>query len=120
MTTHLKNITQADITHGHHCGYISPIPFIEFNDKMTESDFRSFIEAISNDILNWDNIKTVMEQGGVTYADTKILTTDDAIEVKEINHAKFISGANLCINLTDPRRIFPFTIHRAREERILF
>jgi hypothetical protein len=108
LLEHLKYITQADITHGNHCGYISPIPYIEFNDTMTEADFRSFIEVISNDIVNWDTLKTVMKNGGVTYADTKILTSDDAIEVQEINHAKFISGANLCINLTDPRRIFPF------------
>jgi len=108
LTNHLKYITQADITHGNHCGYLSPIPYMEFNDIMTEEVFRSFIEAISNDIVNWDTLKTVMKNGGVTYADTKILTSDDAIEVQEINHAKFISGANLCINLTDSRRIFPF------------
>jgi hypothetical protein len=108
LTNHLKYITQADITHGHHCGYISPIPYMEFNDTMTEADFRSFIEAISNDIINWDTLKNVMENGGVTYADTTILTTDEAIEVQETNHAKFISGANLCINLTDSRRISPF------------
>ena len=108
LSAHLKYITQADITHGHHCGYISPIPYMEFNDIMTEANFRSFIEAISNDIINWGTLKTVMRNGGVTYADTKILTSDYAIEVQETNHAKFISGANLCINLTDSRRIFPF------------
>ncbi len=108
LLDHLQYITQADITHGHHCGYISPIPYMEFNDTMSEADFRSFIEAISNDIINWDTLKTVMRNGGVTYADTRILTSDDAIEVQETNHAKFISGANLCINITDPRRIFPF------------
>ncbi|HWQ40754.1 MAG TPA: hypothetical protein VN456_01810 [Desulfosporosinus sp.] len=108
LTNHLNNIPQADITHGNHCGYISPIPYMEFNDTMTEEDFRSFIEAISNDIVNWDTLKTVMKNGGVTYADTKILTSDDALEVQEINHSKFISGANLGINLTNPRRIFPF------------
>lgn len=108
LTNHLKYIPQADITHGNHCGYISPIPYMEFNDTMTEADFRSFIEAISNDIINWDTLKIVMENGGVTYADTKILTSDEAIEVQELNHAKFISGANLGINLTSPRRIFPF------------
>ena len=108
LTTHLKHITQADITHGHHCGYISPIPFMEFDDTMSETDFRSFIEAISNDIINWDTLKNVMENGGVTYADTKVLTCDEAIVVPEINRTKFISGANLCINLTDPSRIFPF------------
>ncbi|MCX5780076.1 MAG: hypothetical protein NTV45_04525, partial [Firmicutes bacterium] len=88
--------------------YISPIPYMEFNDTMTETDFRSFIEAISNDIVNWDTLKKVMNNGGVTYADINILTSDIAQEVQEINHAKFISGANLCINLTDPLRIFPF------------
>ncbi|MHB1405779.1 MAG: hypothetical protein ACYCV0_09325 [Desulfitobacteriaceae bacterium] len=108
LLNHLQYITQADITHGHHCGYISPIPYMEFNDTMTETDFRSFIEAISNDIINWDTLKTVMKNGGVTFADTKILTSDEAIEVQETNHAKFISGANLGINLTDSRRIFPF------------
>ena len=108
LLNHLKYITEADITNGHHCGYISPIPYMEFNDTMTEADFRSFIEAISNDIVNWETVKTVMEKGGVTYADTKILTSDDAIDVQETSHAKFISGANLCINLADPRRIFPF------------
>lgn len=108
LVNHLKYITEADITHGYHCGYISPIPYMEFNDTMTEGNFRSFIEAISNDIVNWGKIKTVMENGGVTYADTKVLTRDNAIEVQETNHAKFISGANLCINLTDTSRIFPF------------
>ena len=108
LTNHLKSIPHADITHGNHCGYISPIPYIEFNDTMTETDFRAFIEAISNDIINWDTLKKVMKNGGVTYSHTKILTSDDAIEVQETNHAKFISGANLGINLTDSRRVFPF------------
>ena len=108
LSTHLKNITRADITHGNHCGYISPVPYLEFNDKMMETDFRLFIEAISNEILNWDNLMKIMGNGGVTYADTNVLISDDAIEVKETNHAKFISGGNLCINLTDPCRVFPF------------
>ena len=108
VANHLQHIQQADITNGHHCGYISPIPYIEFNDDMTEHDFRLFIEAISNDIINWDTIRSVMNNGGVTYADTKILTTDDAEEVEEVNHTKFISGANLCINLTEPGRVSPF------------
>ncbi len=108
LSTHLKYISSADITHGRHCGYISPIPYIEFNDTMREKDFRLFIEAISNDIINWDKIRTVMQNGGVTYADTKILTSSEAAEVREINKSKFISGANLCINLTSPSRTFPF------------
>ncbi|MDR3586559.1 MAG: hypothetical protein P4L59_14780 [Desulfosporosinus sp.] len=108
LLDHLRYIEEADITHGHHCGYISPIPYMEFDDTMTETTFRTFIEAISNDIVNWDSLKNVMSNGGVTYADTKILMSDEAVEVQETNHAKFISGANLCLNLTKPNRIFPF------------
>jgi len=108
LLDHLRYIDQADMTHGHHCGYISPIPSMEFNDTMTETNFRTFIEAISNDIVNWDTLKSVMINGGVTYADTNILMSNEAVEVQETNHAKFISGANLCINLTKPGRIFPF------------
>ncbi len=108
LPIHLKYIKEADITHGHHCGYISPIPHLEFNDTLTENDFKIFIEAISNDIINWDNIMNVMNNDGVTYADTNILTSKNATEIPETNHAKFISGANLCINLTDPIRVFPF------------
>lgn len=108
LATHLQNIEQADITNGYHCGYVSPIPYIEFNDILTEQDFRLFIEAISNDIVNWETVHTVMNNGGVTYADTKILVSDLAEEVQEVNHTKFISGANLCINLTKPDRVSPF------------
>lgn len=108
LRTHIKYIEHADITHGNHCGYISPIPHINFSDKMTENDFKTFIEAISNDIINWDKIVSVMNDGGVTYADTGILTSDKAVEVEETNNTKFISGANLCVNLKEPKRVFPF------------
>lgn len=108
LKTHLQHIINADITNGHHCGYISPIPYIKFNDSMPEHVFRTFIEAISNDIINWETIRSVMDNGGVTYADVKVLTSDSAEDVQQINGAKFISGGNLCINLTDPTRVNPF------------
>lgn len=108
LTKHLQHIAEADLTHGYHCGYVSPIPFVEYNSTLTEQDFRTFIEAISNDILNWENIKCIMENGGVTYADTRVLTSETPVEVEKINRAKFISGANLGINLTDLWRVFPF------------
>lgn len=108
LKTHLQNIRNSDITYGYHCGYISPIPAIRFDDRLPEEDFRLFIEAISNDIVSWDSLKKVVQSGGVTYADTRILTGGQAYEVPEINHAKFISGSNLCINLTDAGRVFPF------------
>lgn len=108
LATHIRNMDQADITHGYHCGYISPIPTIKFDDQFSEDDFRLFIEAISNDIINWDSIKEKMEAGGVTYADVHIANSKITEYVKKIHGMKFISGANLGVNLKNIDKIFPF------------
>jgi hypothetical protein len=108
LSTHINNIKHADMTHGHHCGYISPIPHFDFNDKLSEDEFRIFIESISNDIVNWDSIKRKMDDGGVSYADLDIINSEIIEVVKEINGMKFISGANLGFNLKHIDKLFPF------------
>lgn len=65
LTTHIQNIQYVDMTHGHHCGYVSPIPFIKFNDVFSEKDFRVFIEAISNDIIQWKSAKEKITDWGL-------------------------------------------------------
>lgn len=100
LGTHLKYGRDADITHGHHCGYVSPIPKIEFNKVLTEDNFRAFIEATSNDIVTWEGVKnTVIENEGVTYASADVTDHCKVCEVNEVSGMKFISGANLCFNL---------------------
>lgn len=108
LSTHINNIKYADMTHGHHCGYISPIPHLDFNERLSEDEFRIFIESISNDIINWDSIKEKMNDGGVTYADLDIINSDKIEIVKEVNGMKFISGANLGFNLKNLDKLFPF------------
>ena len=108
LSTHIQNIKYADMTHGYHCGYISPIPHLDFNDKLSENEFKIFIEAISNDIINWDSIKEKMNDGGVTYAKLDIINNKTAEDVEEINGMKFISGANLGFNFKNIDKIFPF------------
>ena len=108
ILSHLLEIPNADYTNGLHCGYISPIPQIPFSEEFTEGDFKAFIEAISNDIINWDSMRQLMRSGGVTYASTEVLMKNQPEEVQEKSCCKFISGANLCINLTKPERTFPF------------
>lgn len=108
LSSHLEHFFNADITNGYHCGYVSPVPFIAFNNSLTERDFSLFIKAISNDVLNWDSMCEIMNNGGVTYADTKVLMEKQTVEVPETNRCKFITGSNLCINLTRPERVFPF------------
>lgn len=109
LGTHLKFNDDADITHGLHCGYISPIPYLVFNDILTENDFKIFIEALSNDIITWDKIKTIIiNQKGATFSDENILTNQQSYEVEETNGMKFISGANLCFNLKNYMEFPPF------------
>ena len=106
--SHLQEIENADYTNGYHCGYISPIPQFVFDEMLSEQDFRTFIEAISNDIINWDSIKMLMKSGGVTYASTDVLLKTAAEDVPLVGGCKFISGANLCINLKKTEGILPF------------
>lgn len=108
LETHIRNLPDADMTHGRHCGYISPIPNIAFNDVLKEEDFRMFIEAVSNDIVNWDSVKAKIKDGGITYAALTLNNHGKAEAVKEVNGMKFISGANLGFNLKSIDKIFPF------------
>ncbi len=107
--THLKYIENADITHGHHCGYISPIPFIRFNHLLSEDDFSEFIDAISNDIISWTKIRNlIINHKGITYSDPCIINNEIVSEVEEKSGMKFISGANLCLNLGNTNDLPPF------------
>ncbi len=115
LSTHLRYNDSADITHGLHCGYISPIPYLEFNNILSENDFKLFIEALSNDIITWDKMKQIIiKQKGVTYADENILSNLQIYQVEETNGMKFISGANLCFNLNNYKNFHHFIIRQVR------
>ncbi len=108
LESHIEYLKNADMTNGYHCGYISPIPYLEFDHILSEEDFRDFILALSNDVLNWDNVKSTMQAGGITYADKNILIEQKAWAAQQIHGAKFITGGNLGINLTEPERVHAF------------
>ncbi|MEG0830569.1 MAG: hypothetical protein RSD88_08345 [Anaerovoracaceae bacterium] len=108
LSTHIANLQHCDITHGHHCGYISPIPCLDFKGELSESEFKLFIESISNDIINWASIKEKMQNGGVTYASLDTIESTQVETVEEIDGMKFISGANLGFNLKNIDKLFPF------------
>lgn len=107
LSTHLAHIGKAHITCGHHCGYVSTIPNLTFNDVLSEENFRIFIEAISNDIINWGSLKALMQRGGISYADPAVLA-GPAVESPQKGNTKFITGSNLCINLQDLSALSPF------------
>lgn len=108
LKTHIQEILDADFTHGYHCGYISPIPQMKFDNTLSEETFKKFITSISNDIINWENIKDLMSTKGITYASKDIMGKKLVTDVPYVGGCKFISGSNLCINLRDPFKILSF------------
>ena len=100
IAMHLKYIEKADVTIGYHCGYISPIPYVELDEDVDQEKFKCFIEALGNDIISWDSIKEkFIKYNGITYADAKIANGEGAYEIKSDGIGKWVSGSTLCLNL---------------------
>lgn len=109
INAHLRNIEKADVTIGYHCGYISPIPFVDFGAEITEDEFRNFIEVISNDIISWEKIKNIIQNNnGITYADSKIASEEGLYEIKKQGAGKWVAGSTLCLNLHNLDKIPAF------------
>ena len=105
LLKHLENIDNADVTIGYHCGYISPIPYVELDEEISEEDFKNYIEAISNEIVSWESIKQKMiDNNGVTYADKNIAEGNGLYELQD----KWVAGSTLCLNLDHINRIPAF------------
>lgn len=109
VLTHYKYIQDSDITIGYHCGYISPIPYVELNQEINENLFKQYIEAISNDIISWDSIKEKFTKyNGVTYANVETSNGEGAYEIKGDGVGKWVSGSTLCLNLKHINKIPAF------------
>ncbi len=109
---HIKYMEKenANVTRGYHCGYISPIPYIECNEKVSENDIKDYIEAISNELVTWESIKENFEKDdGVTFADRDIAYGNGAFEITlEQDTRKWVAGSTLCLNLKDIDKIPAF------------
>lgn len=102
-------IQNADVTIGYHCGYISPIPYVELNEDVDEKLFGDYIEAISNDIISWNSIKEkFVKDNGITYADEQIAAGKNPYEIEFKNGGKWVAGSTLCINLKNIDKIPAF------------
>ena len=109
IAMHLKYIQDSDITIGYHCGYISPIPYVELNKDIDEELFKQFIEGISNEVVSWESIKQKFkENGGITYADPKIANGEGAYIQKDEGKGNWVVGSTLCLNLNHIDKIPAF------------
>ena len=99
----------SDVTLGHHCGYISPIPYINFDNNFKEEDLKQFVEIISNDIISWESINEKMKNtNGVTYANKDKAQGIGATEIESDGVAKWIAGSTLCLNFNHIDKIPAF------------
>ena len=88
----------ADVTIGYHCGYISPIPYLNVSEEIEEENIQDFIEAISNELVSYKSIKEKFEKDrGVTYANKDLANGKGDFEITGEN--KFVAGSTLCLNL---------------------
>lgn len=102
---HLEHIDDVDITIGYHCGYISPIPYVELEEEISEDDFKNYIEAISNELVSWESIKQKMiDNNGVTYSEKSIAEGKGIYELQQ----KWVAGSTLCLNLNHLDKIPAF------------
>lgn len=103
-------IQNADVTIGYHCGYVSPIPYIELSKDVNENVFRDYIEAVSNDIISWNSIKEKNEKyNGVTYVNEEIINNKNtSYEIKMQDGGKWVAGSTLCLNLNNIDKIPAF------------
>lgn len=109
ISMHYKYIQKADVTIGYHCGYISPIPYVEFNEEIDEAKFKDYIEAISNDIISWNSIREkFVKDNGVTYAEESLASGIGDYEIKSVNGGKWVAGSTLCLNLNHIEKIPAF------------
>lgn len=99
LGTHLNYLEQADITHGHHCGYISPIPVLQGVDRAVKDRLSCFLQAVSNDIISVKAVADRQARGGVDYADFETAAGSPYL-VEKKRGLKFISGSNLGFNLS--------------------
>lgn len=108
LEEHVKYLQFSDFTNGYHCGYLSPMPSIEFDGVLEEETFHRFTDALSSDVLKWEYVQKTIQSAGVTYADKNVLMEHKAQLVPAVHGAKYISGGNLGINLTVPEKTLPF------------
>lgn len=111
----------VDVTIGYHCGYISPIPYMNFDKEDDEAAINNFIKGISNEIVTWESIKEKYENNnGVTFAEESVIDSEP-YEITGENSKKYVAGSTLCINLNHIEKIPAFyNPFKARGEDTFF
>ena len=97
---HLKNIKNADVTYGYRCGNMSPVPKIEYNNLITEEEFKHYIDGVSNEAVTWEKVKAQEKQdAGISFANKEVITKGKAFEIKDMGTKNWVLASGICLNL---------------------
>ena len=98
---HLKYIEKADVTMGYRCGFMNPLPYIEYNDEIQEEDYKKFIDGLENEVINWDKAQAArLDNTSMSYAQRDIAHhKSKPYYIEDIGMKNFVLGSGICINL---------------------
>lgn len=107
---HIKNIENADITYGYRCGMMSPVPYIEYDEDVTEEDYKAFINGLENEVISWEVIQERRKDDiSIAFADPDIINGKKKAEVVEdVGRTNFVLGSGICLNLNHLDKIPAF------------
>lgn len=107
---HINHIKKADITCGHRCGMMSPTPYIEYDENVTEEDYKAFIDGLENDAISWEKLQSNLKNNTcLSYADLEIAEgKGKAEEVGKMKDGGVLYGSGMCINLKHIEKIPAF------------
>ncbi len=111
LLEHLNVITYSDVTMGHRCGNMSPVPYIDFGeDSIMEHDFKEYIDAVSNEAVSWEKVQDMMkkDENGISYAESDITEGKDKIVLKHVGMKNWLLASGICLNLTHLDKIPAF------------
>ena len=109
IAEHLKNIANSNVTVGYRCGNMSPIPLIEFDSDLRKKDFKTYIDAVSNEAISWKSVKRMLHyDNGIKYADESILKDKKVQEIQNLGKKNWLLGSGICINLQKIDEVPPF------------
>ena len=98
---HIKHIENADVTFGYRCGFMNPLPYIEYDENIKEEDYKKFIDGLENEVINWEKAqRTRKDNTNIEYAERDIAEHTKKCEyLDDVGKKSFVLGSGICLNL---------------------
>ena len=98
---HIKYIEKSEVTMGYRCGFMNPIPYIEYDENIKEEDYKKFIDGLENEVINWEKAqKARVDNSSMAFAEKDVANHTKKPEyLEEVGKKSFVLGSGICLNL---------------------